>query len=287
MTDQPNTEIKTMRGMIFVTLAIGAIATPSYAEPKTTQDIVQIADTLGLRTGMTLAEARQRVTALTGVVQEYDNKTYRTMHNGYFRGPNPAYFVRGVAVGAGVGPNSKLEFMHPLDSSRSPIYVSVFPKDPRADYRDENNLIIYYIASEFEFKMKLNSGGTMPIGEFRDAVNRRYGPFKAGRSTGPCSADSTVFVGAEKMASLKSVGGETQADMRPQTVVEARKCKLFQSLEAWDIKGQVSGGAIIRYDFALAEQAYNNLTQVVGHDAATKAVADGQRAAKAARAAQN
>lgn len=268
-----------MRRILYVAIAWSALSLPLHAAPSVAPDLAQIADTFGLRTGMTLAEARSKIAALGGEVQDL-NQSPR-MHSGFVRGPNPAYFVRSVGIGTAAS------FMNPIDSSRTAIYLSVFPTDLRADYRDDKNLVIYYLSVKFEFKVMFNSGGTMPVAEFRDAANKRYGPFKTSRSSGACGAEAMIFIGAERAASFKSVGGDTQADKTPQTVIEARKCSRFESLDTFESKGQVTGGAIIRYDFALAEQAYINLTQVVGHDPSLEALAAKQQADKAARAASS
>lgn len=259
-------------------LAFSALyAEPSLAQtaPSATYDVVQVADTLGLRPGMTLAEARAKATA-TGAVMDDVDKRYPKMHSGFVGGPNPAYFVRGVGL------NPRNAIMNSIDSSGASLRLSVFPKDPRVDYRDENNLVIYYISAQFRLGSTLASMGmTMSGSEFREAAHLRYGPFKAARGSpkAACGAESAIFVGAEKMAAYKSVGGETQADHTPQTLIAARQCPRLDTLDALEQKGQVTGASLWRYDFALAEQAYMNLTKVVGHEPALEQTAKA-RAAK-------
>ena len=274
---------------ILVSLALVFSSTMAFGQsaPNDNYDIVQAADTLGLRPGMTLAEARAKVAALGGTVQDHD-KQYPTMHRNFIRGPNPAYFVKGVGLPA----NSA--FLHPNDSRSSSLYLSVFPNDTRLDWRDENNLVVYYLGATFGFRALSASQGTMPAAEFRDAAHRRYGPFRpsrgpkpSGEPPDPCGADATIFIGAEKAAAFKSVGGDTQADKTPQTVMAARKCRQFNSLDALEKNGQVTGVTIIRYNFALAEQAYDHLTKVVGHEKELEGVAAAQQAAKAMRAEAN
>ena len=276
-----------MRVLISSALIFSSAMAFGQSAPNGNYDIVQAADTLGLRPGMSLAEARAKVAALGGTVQDHD-KQNPTMHRNFIRGPNPAYFVKSVGLPA----NSA--FLHPIDSRSSSLYLSVFPKDTRLDWRDENNLVVYYLGATFGFRALSASQGTMPAAEFHDAANRRYGPFRqsrgpktSGAPPDPCGADATIFVGAEKAAALKSVGGATQADKTPQTVIAARKCKPFNSLDALNKNGQVTGATIIRYDFALAEQAYDNLTKVVGHERKLEGVAAAQQAAKAMHAEAN
>lgn len=257
-------------------LCAGCVVQPAHAA----YDIVQAADTLGLRPGMTLAEARVKVASYGGEIDEPE-KRGPMIHRGYIGGPNPAIFTRSVGVGTG---NT---FMHPLDGSRSRLFIGLFPRDSKLDIRDESNLIIFFVDAQFEFKMQMIEGGTQPTSDFRDAVNRRFGPFateaalkKVVASRISCWDAVGMLNKAPTMASFRSVGGETPYETSPQMVAVARQCKKFDAFQTLERNGQVTHIIVERYDFTLAEKAYQSLQKIVGHESATEAAALRQQASK-------
>lgn len=250
--------------------------------PNVRQDIVLFADTLGIRPGMTLAEAQVKAASLGAEITSLE-PLKAALSNNFVGGPAPELFRRLVRLSHNVmGP--------PFIGSTTPVEVGltlwVFPRDPRVDAFSETNLVIYDIMMYFNFRTRRQDNDVQTSKEFVTNANVRFGPFKdetrrqVDAAFSSCMDALLVFENAAQRASLRSIGGETEYDQFPQTVAAGRKCRRLDYLTPQERAGQFSGAVIRRFDFSLAEEALLALTKIVGHEEALISVVMRQKEAK-------
>jgi hypothetical protein len=257
------------------------LATLGPLAPAAAQDVVRAADMAGLRPGMTLAEARAQLAAHGGQIPDNEHPT---MHNNFLDGPNPQIFVKTFDTGdfaqqAGLYFRTATGILH------------VFPRDPEGDIRDPGNLILYDIELRGQMPGAWRDGLSPSGDEYVRQAGERFGSFAsnthgAGDPERAACLEALVQVynRTHERAVWASIGGDTPFEQRPELVERGRACGALAVADLTEVDGRVQAVALRRIDFVLAEQAYENLAQVVGHEAGMAATLAEQRSGAQARA---
>jgi hypothetical protein len=275
-----------MKNKPFIMILISAIAVlgfvsqPSQAARKKghlsqytkqnnqySKDPADIVDTLGIRVGMTLTLAQAEVKKRGATLPDpspYDElaPNQQKLHK---NGPNPLLFFLRFDVGH--LPSTK--YTGPRYDPGFSVYV--FPRNVTADYRDPDNLVVYYVEAstnqlpknmaheDFVAKAKtkfpdmIDSNSIPDLGSKRDhchyaiAELRRAPVFKRLSYVSAGSKKITMSMAAESTKSAwRSCGDALNVQVGSHKSRGAYLVRVF------------------RYNYALAEEAFRNLSEVVG-----------------------
>jgi hypothetical protein len=263
-----------MRRLLFVVSALAMtvfVAGEGAAETKTLRrgSPAELVDMLGLRVGMTLAEA-QAVIAKHGAripdVSPYDELEPKGVRP-HLEGPDPVLFRLYVRMPWG--------YAGPRVQMKVGWHLRVFPKDARGDYREPENLIVYYI-HYVVFGPEAASGEAaelMPREEFMAAARSAFPDLidSTAEATSEerehcLNADTRIWA-MEKLTSYRRAGDNVNLYEAgdPSTAVW-RNCGRILRVSTREDSGQGVGEvAVTRFDTHLAEEAFTNLSQVVGY----------------------
>ena len=264
----------TMRRLFFVgsALAIIVLAVSDGAaetKPLRKGSPAELVDMLGLRVGMTLAEA-QAVAAKHGAwipdVSPF-NESEPKRETRHLEGPDPALFRLYVKMPWG--------YAGPRVHMKVGWHLRVFPKDVGGDYRDPENLIVYYI-HYLVFGPGAVSGEAaelMPREEFTAAARVAFpdliDPAGEGASEEQayCLNAGTRIWAIEKLTSYRRAGDTvTLYEAGDPAAAVWRDCGRVLIVRTRAEPGEGVGEvAVTRFDPHLAEQAFTNLSQVVGY----------------------
>ena len=253
-----------------------------YSKPDTkhSRDPADIVDTLGIRLGMTYAQAQEAAKKRGAVLPDpspYDElaPNHQKIHK---KGPNPDLFGMGIHIGRH-GP----DYNGPNYNQNFRIYV--YPKDITKDYRDLNNLIVFFVeGGTNQLPAKENAGKTS--GRFVENISHEDFIQKA-KVKFPNLMDSLSIPNVnQNMAHCHNAVSELRSNVffRKMAMIRAGSKKTTMTLASEDVQSswrkcgevlnvmvhaQKGRGAhtvrVFRYDFNLSEEAFRNLSQVVGY----------------------
>jgi hypothetical protein len=264
----------------------GVAPTPTLQRPPAyNPDHAAVLDTLGVRLGMTLVEARQAAAKVGAEIGPSGTSITSTM---FLEGPPPTYFQRYVKPGPNyTGPSLGLRGEN--------MMLLVFPKDTQRDFTADDNLVVYYIAAAARFPTQ--DGIVFPYTPiqqtaFEEAVRRRFPdafmrkPTRAQGTELQCADAGGDYTSVLSSAEVQRAGGSRPPYYgRFASAAAASACRPMLVVV---INSQPNGLAhavqVARTDVQLGFQAAKQLSAVVGYQRETKIKVE--QDAKAAQYAQ-
>ncbi|MEZ5891842.1 MAG: hypothetical protein R3C58_01640 [Parvularculaceae bacterium] len=237
-----------------------AVSKPAY--PMMSKDFLTGLETLGVRPGMTLPEARAAAAKWGAALEKEDQSNlsdnakpspanvYNPLHIA------PAFTYRSVPDATYSGHPHVFDPDRPDQAWQAgATTVSVYPIDPLGDYEDPNNLIVYYVNTMVTFQgQRARTEGVMSKEAFFAEGEKRIGLKLSTAMTGDraqCAFALKDYV--QRMYYLAAA-----YEPKPQPYLEAWKaCGPIAMVEPNYVGGGVFGYQIRHSDITIAERAYN------------------------------
>jgi hypothetical protein len=265
------------------------------AQPAYSHDPLDVIDTLGIRPGMTLAEAKRTAAKWgatippVGRVSDYGQVV---------DGPSQFLFTRRLA-------GDSLAYHGPHTPSPSLAQLLLFPKDPHGDIRADDNLVVYYLRMQITRSyrnagyrgsrmvaspggrgatLQMHPGRQPSFDEIRRAdlfarARHRFSgvldPALEGvqKNHKHCSNAINQIRNVPVFAQIFHSGhGDRFGEGYSRAERSAwRNCGNAASIMVGTINnGRVYSVAVDRFDYGLAEQAYKSLSQIIGYSPGAK-----------------
>lgn len=242
--------------------AHGGAAQPRLQHfPNMSRDFLTALETLGIRPGMSLAEANSIVASWGAYLGKEDQRNlsitakpspsnpYNQAHiNGaffYTARPKPDY--RGHPFRYNL--NKPDDIGHPAGVS-----VSVYPVNPLGDLEDPHNLVVYQVRGAVDFMPLTGTQGVMPVATFLDGGASRIGHALSDTRSGPRSGCGfAVQDYSKRVVSL----AEVLKPRMPPYIEQWKACGIISLVEYAERQGYISEYRITHTDVTHAERAFN------------------------------